>query len=55
MNIVENVIRRAARTIGWEIGSAIENVIWSIGIFLVLLCCGACGCGAVAWQLMFHR
>ena len=55
MNIVEPYIRRAARMVGWEIGSAIENVVWSIGIFLVLMCCGCLGCGAVVWQIMFHK
>lgn len=55
MNILENLIRRAGRMIGWEIGNAIENVIWSIGIFFVLMCCGVFACGAVAWQIMFHK
>ncbi len=55
MYIVENFIRRIARTIGWEIGSAIENVIWSIAIFFFLMCCGLVSCGAVAWQIMFHK
>ncbi len=55
MYIVENFIRRAARMIGWEIGNAIENVIWSIGIFLVMACCGCFVCGAVAWQIMFNK
>jgi hypothetical protein len=52
MNIIENLVRRAGHLIGWEIGSAIENVIWSIAIFLTLLCCGCIMCGAVAWQIM---
>jgi len=55
MNFIEPFIRRGARMIGWEIGSAIENVIWSIGIFLVLMCCGCFACGAVVWQVMLHR
>ena len=55
MNIIEPFIRRAARMIGWEIGSAIESVIWSIGIFLVVMCCGCFGVVAVAWQIMMHK
>ena len=55
MNFIEPFIRRAARMIGWEIGSAIENVIWSIGIFLVVMCCACFGCAAVAWQIMVHH
>lgn len=55
MIFVERLIRRAARVIGWEIGSAIGNIIWSIGIGIGLLCCCAFGAIAVAWQIMFQK
>lgn len=55
MYIIENLIRRAGRMIGWEIGNAIENVIWSIAIFFFLMCCCLVSCGAVAWQIMFNK
>jgi hypothetical protein len=52
LDIADNLIRRAAHSIGWEIGSAIENVIWTVGIGIFLFACAACSCGAVAWKLM---
>ncbi len=55
MYFLENIIRRGARMIGWEIGSAIESVIWSVGIAIFLLCCSIFCCGAVAFQIMFHH
>ena len=55
MNVVEPFIRRAAHMIGWEITGAIESVVWSIGIALVLMCCCIFSCGAVAFQMIFHR
>ncbi len=55
MYFLQNIIRRGARMIGWEIGEAIESVMWSIGIGCFILCCFIFGCGAVAFQIMFHR
>lgn len=55
MNIIEQLVRRAARLIGWEIGSAIGNIIWSIGIGIALLGCCACGAIAVAFQIIFKK
>lgn len=55
MNIFEQLVRRAARVIGWEIGSAIENVLWSVGIGIALLGCCACGAIAVAFQIVFKH
>ena len=55
MYFLQDIVRRGARMVGWEIGSAIESVIWSIGIFLVLMCCACFGCAAVAWQIMLHH
>jgi hypothetical protein len=55
MYFLQDIIRRGARMIGWEIGDAIENVMWSVGIGCSLLCCAIFSCGAVAYQIMFHR
>jgi hypothetical protein len=55
MNFAEYWIRRVTRMIGWEIGSAIESVIWSIGIGIALLCCCGFGALAVAWQIVFNK
>ena len=55
MGILNNIIRRLAHRIGWEIGSAVENVIWSIGIAVLLMCCCAFGVAAVAWQIVFRK
>jgi hypothetical protein len=55
MIFVEQIIRRVTRMIGWEIGSAIESVIWSVGIGIVLLCCCGFGAIAVAYQIMFNK
>jgi hypothetical protein len=55
MNFIEPYIRRIFRMIGWEIGSAIESVIWSIGIGIFLLCCCGFGALAVAYQIMFNK
>ncbi|HLF01689.1 MAG TPA: hypothetical protein VI547_06905 [Anaerolineales bacterium] len=54
-NIFGGVIRRLTHRIGWEISSAIENVIWSIGIGCLMLCCFGFIALAVAWQIMFNR
>jgi len=55
MNILETIIRRITHLIGWEIGNAIENVIWSVVIGIVVLCCACFGMVAVAWQIAFNR
>ncbi len=55
MYFLQNIIRRGAHMIGWEIGEAIEGVMWSIGIGCFLLCCAVFVCGAVAFQIMFNR
>ena len=51
MLYVENLIRRVARMIGWEITGAIENVIWGVGIGCFLLFCALCSCLAVGWRV----
>ena len=55
MYMFENLIRRVARMIGWEITGAIESVMWSVGIGCFVLFCALCGCLAVAWQILLHR
>jgi hypothetical protein len=55
MNFIEPFIRRAARMIGWEITGAIESVVWSLAIGLFLMCCCILSCGAIAFQMVFHR
>jgi len=55
MYMFENLIRRVARMIGWEITGAIESVMWSVGIGCFVVVCALCGCLAVAWQIFLHR
>jgi hypothetical protein len=55
MGMFENLIRRVARMIGWEIGEAIEGVMWSVGIGCFILCCAVFGIGAVVWQIIFNK
>jgi hypothetical protein len=55
MYFLENLIRRAARLIGWEIEGAIEGVMWSIGIGCFLVCCAVFAIGAVGWQILYHK
>ena len=55
MYMAENLIRRVARMIGWEITGAIESVIWSIGVGCFVIFCALCGCLAVVWQIFLHR
>lgn len=55
MYFLQNLIRRAAHLVGWEIEGAIENVMWSIGIGCFLLCCLVVIVGAVGFQLVFHH
>ena len=52
---LQDVIRRAARLIGWEIGEAIEGVMWTIGIGCFILCCAVFACGAIAFQILFRH
>ncbi len=51
MYMVEDLIRRVARMIGWEITGAIESVIWSVGIGCFVVFCALCGCLAVGWRV----
>ncbi len=51
MFYVENLIRRVARMIGWEITGAIENIVWSVGIGCFLVLCAVCACLGVAWRI----
>ena len=32
MNFLQDIIRRGAHLVGWEIGEAIEGVMWTVGI-----------------------
>jgi hypothetical protein len=34
---LQDIIRRGARLVGWEIGEAIEGVMWTIGIGCLVL------------------
>jgi hypothetical protein len=52
MYIVDDIVRRAEHRVGWEVGSAVENVVWTVGIVLFLTVCGAISCGVVAWKIM---
>ena len=52
MLYLENIIRRVANLIGWEIKGAIENVIWSVVIGCFLIFCCICGCLAVSWRMI---
>ena len=58
MNFIENIIRGVARRVGWEIGSKIENAVWSVAIGLFLMCCCLFSCVAVFWKVtansVFH-
>ena len=55
MSLFENIIRRGARLIGWEIEGAIEGVMWSVGIGCFLLCCAVFAVGAVAFRIMVPK
>ncbi len=55
MYFLQDIIRRGGRMIGWEIGEAIESVMWSIGIGCFILCCAVFACGVVAFQMFFNR
>jgi len=54
-NPLSFLIRRLTRRIGWEITGAIENVIFSIVIGIVIMCCCGFGVLAVAWQIIFKQ
>lgn len=51
MFYVENLIRRVARMIGWEITGAIESIVWSVGIGCFLILCAVCACLGVGWKI----
>ena len=55
MYSLQNIVRRGARMVGWEIGEAIEGVMWTIGIGCFVLCCVVFACSAVVFQLLFHH
>jgi hypothetical protein len=55
MYSLQDIVRRGARMVGWEIGEAIEGVMWTIGIGCFILCCAVFACGAVAFQILFHH
>ena len=54
MYFLQDIVRRGARMVGWEIGEAIEGVMWSVGIGCFILCCAVFGCLAVAFQILRH-
>ena len=55
MYSLQNIVRSGARMVGWEIGEAIEGVMWTIGIGCFVLCCAVFACGAVVFQILFHH
>jgi tetrahydromethanopterin S-methyltransferase subunit G len=54
MNIIEDIIRRVAGRLGWEIGNRIENVVWSVVIGIILLCCCCFSVVAVFFQVVMR-
>jgi hypothetical protein len=52
---MDDLTRWLRHRIGWEVGSAIENVVWSVGIALFLLCCCLASIAAVAWQILTRQ
>jgi len=53
MYSLQDIVRRSARMVGWEIGEAIEGVMWTIGIGCFVLCCAVFACGQSPFKYCF--
>jgi hypothetical protein len=55
MEFLEGFTRSVSNRIGWKIGGKIENAIWSVVIFFILMCCCLFSCGTVIVQLILRQ